>query len=198
MSRHHQNNLEYRLHRGKCHWMWHFVSMTLVALIMAACAPGTGGTGTGPTFNSASLKSNQTLVFINPSLASPPLSPSPTGGSTSTSTASFAFAELDPCTNSQNLSTPNLIFSAQGIEYQQACYGFRYAGEWDIGTGQALSVKGTLVNLNNPKVAISAVLTIVTRSALDSETASITVTLADENNQIKLPSQDIRRLPEFP
>jgi hypothetical protein len=196
MSRHHKNNLEHRLHDGKCHWIRHFMSMALVALIMAACAPGTGGTGTGPIVSSASLTSAQTLLFVNPSLTPPPLAPSPTGERPPS--VSPDFAVLDSCASTQNLSTPYLIFSAQGIEYQQACYGFRYLGAWDISAGQALSVKGTLVNLNNPKIAIPAVLTIVTSSALDTDNASVTVTLADENNQIKLPSQDIRRSPKPP
>jgi hypothetical protein len=190
MINHHKNTTTPRLHNGNLHAIWYLLFMTILAWVLVACAPGTGGTGTGPITSSANLTSAQTLLFVNPRLDSLPASPT-----ISITSGSPDFAELDSCTDAQNLSTPYLIFSAQGIEYQQACYGFRYEGAWDISTGQALSVKGTLVNLFNPKVTIPALLTIVTSSALDSNNASITVTLSDENNQIKLPTQDIRRLP---
>jgi hypothetical protein len=188
MSSHHKNTLEPHLHSGKCHWLWHFLSMILVALVMAACAPGTGGTGTGPITSSASLSSTDNFSFVGSTLS---IGEAPIFIGTVSSFPSItqSFAGLSPCIPSANPTLPSLLLSDQHIQYQADCYAFRYQGSWDLGSTLVLTVKGTIFNINEPELQQPALLTLAASSSLNSESVTVRVTLADTTGLTSLPTQ---------
>jgi hypothetical protein len=188
MSSHHRNNLEHRLHSGKCHWIWHLVCMTLVALIMAACAPGTGGTGTGPITSSANLSSSESLVFTS-ATASTGAVPITTGTVSFPLPSTNSFAGLSPCTLSVTPTVPSLLMSELHIKYQQDCYAFRYQGSWDFDSALNLTVKGAVFNINEPERQQTALLSLVASSSLNSESVTIRVTITDPTSLTSLPAQ---------
>lgn len=231
MSRHYTSITKPHLKGSGYHRLWHFLLIglaALLALLLAACAPGTGGTGTGPvitgtagdgtfdkpevppaptptpapapapgtgspssppTVSITNTTLSQTLVFSAGGLASNPLP-----GSNTTTAVTSGFAGLGFCRIAENFSLPTLYFSAQGIEYAQDCYRFSYLGPWSFDMALGLSVKGTLINIDNPEIRKTAVLMLIASSALNIEDSSIKATLADENNQMSLPTKETRFL----
>jgi hypothetical protein len=188
MSSHHKNTSQPHLHSGEYHWLWYFLSMISVALVMAACAPGTGGTGTGPITSSADLSSTDNFSFVGSTLN---IGEEPIfiGTVSTLPSTTDRFAGLSPCVSSVNSTLPSLLLSGQHIQYQADCYTFRYQGSWELDSALVLKVKGTIFNINEPVLQQTALLTLAASSSLNSESVTVRVTLADATNSTSLPTQ---------
>lgn len=99
-----------------------------MGLLIAACSPGTGGTGTGPAISNTALPVGASLTYNNIA--------STTTSVTSTTTA----APTVVCGNP--VAQVNLLLQPQSIVVTTHCATFTYAGSWVIDATGTVSVQG--------------------------------------------------------
>lgn len=174
-----------------------FVACLLTSLI--ACAPGTGGTGTGPivnVLNSQLIAAGSSFGFA---AAVSQGAPTATPGATPTLPSS-SFNQLPACPAlgvGQTRFTTTLSLSGNGIRYQQDCYIFTYQGSWEFDAALSLSIKGSVTQvLSASSPAQNASLQLRTSESLAAPAVQIRAVLFDNNEAQALPEQVL--LPSTP
>lgn len=180
-----------------------FVSCLITGLF--ACAPGTGGTGTGPVqtvLSSQSITAGNNIVLT--SFGS--LSTTTTMTTTTTTTGgspvppSNSSNQLPACpalSAGQTRVTTTLSLTTSGIQYQQDCYLFTYQGSWEFDAALSLNVKGSVTDVFSPtRPAQDARLQLRASEPLATSAVPIRAVLLDSNGVQTLSEQFL--LPSTP
>jgi hypothetical protein len=149
----------------------------LLAALLVACGPGTGGTGTGPeTVSQSPVFVGSTISYTG--IAPAPLSTTPLPGSTCTALCGTATASL------------SLQLQAQSIALQTGCASFSYSGPWSISAQGEVNVEGsyetvTTVNgqANTSRQTAQLSLVFATPSA---DSSAVTLTLRNAQGDVLL------------
>lgn len=158
---------------------------TLLSLFMllAACSPGTGGTGTGPISaqpapNGTAGPAPVTVPTTVPNVASNPPPNLPV--STQFSTATF-YSNFDPATGTAGQTSGvavNAQLQSQGIVISTACATFTYAGTWAAAADGKITVQGVYTSAATTAGQTAAQTTPSSQSA----TATITISGLEGND----------------
>jgi hypothetical protein len=164
----------------------------LAALVLTACGPGTGGTGTGPPVaNTPTAFANS--VFTSPGTGSSTAVPAPNPSATPTATATCAAV----CAGSLQSQALSLILQAESIVLSSPCATFTFTGLWGASaTGESV-VQGTLesttvVNGQTSRTTQSASLTLQFAGTADSSNI-VTLSIRDGAGNLLLPSVTLQR-----
>ncbi|MGA8514334.1 MAG: hypothetical protein WB821_06135, partial [Burkholderiaceae bacterium] len=144
-----------RLFKHAAYWL-----CIAAALILAACGPGTGGTGTGPQ-SIAAFAANYISV---PSTGTAVGSTTPSTGASSATTATFS-----------------LQLQTTGIVLTSACAGFDYAGAWSVSATGEISVQGLYAStgaggLTSPPPQAAVLNIALTNTSADSASLTLRIT----------------------
>jgi hypothetical protein len=155
---------------------------TLLSLFMllAACSPGTGGTGTGPVSAQPTAPTGTAgpapVPTTVPNGSPPPSLPV----STQFNTATF-YSNFDPATGSVSQATGvavNAQLQSQGIVISTACATFTYAGPWTAAADGKITVQGDYTSAATTAGQTAGPTTPSSQSA----TATITITSLGGND----------------
>jgi hypothetical protein len=152
-------------------------SLAWLALLLAACGPGTGGTGTGPEAG-APVAIAAPGVYNGVYTANPSSAPAtPTGCASCTSTQAV-----------------NLQVQTDSLQVSSPCFTFTYAGPWSAAADGSVAVQGTYTQLSAkaPTGTSSQAATLTLRFAAGND--SVQVTIQDAAGQTLLPPVTLQRV----
>jgi hypothetical protein len=154
------------------------LAFTLVASL-AACGPGTGGTGTGP---------------ITPTVGfSGGVSGTTTGGTTSGTAAGGAIATppAAPCT--ADCPQAHLRLDTERVELAAPCLRFVFTGSWAVDAGGVAVLAGTLETARGTATATSKAALRLQFSSAGIDSAQVNITLSnDAGNALLGPATLVR------
>jgi hypothetical protein len=168
-----------------------------VALLIAACGAGTGGTGTGPQGSIAGAPA-LTADVVSPaappatSPATPPstsATDSPpalsTSGDTTTNALSPAPDPRQPVFATWSQSDVSATFEAAKIVITQGCAKFEYAGDWALDAKQQVQVQGTYTPCASGATPLNASLVVqIHPSAQGTPPQTLSVLITDATGQV--------------
>jgi hypothetical protein len=165
----------------------------LAALLLSACGPGTGGTGTGPSVG-ASPTGFTSSYFTNGTVGTvtaPVATPSQPGG-----TCTVA------CTASLDNQALRLYLQADRIELSTPCATFTFAGPWSLSATGEATVQGVLestvlVNGQAVRSSQNANLTLIFPNGLESSNA-VNLSLKDSTGKLLLAPVNLQRAASAP
>ena len=144
----------------------------VVAAIVSACGPGTGGTGTGPEAALSFSTAGATPGSASPSSATPPGMPAPSCSSGCTGTS----LRLDPTR----------------LEVAAPCLSFVFEGRWQPDPSGAVVVDGA-VRQDPAAVASEPARLRLQFPDLPERSAEVTLTLSDAQGRLLLGPLMLRR-----
>jgi hypothetical protein len=148
----------------------------LMAALLVACGPGTGGTGTGPEPTSQSpVLAGSTISYTG--IAPLPLSGIPTPAATpipgSTCTAL--------CGTGTGTTSLSLQLQSQSIALHASCANFSYSGPWSISAQGEVNVEGryeTVITVNGqPSTSSQAARLNLLFDTPSADSSAVTITL---------------------
>ncbi len=138
------------------------LAITLVASL-AACGPGTGGTGTGPITPTVGFSGSATGSLLTGSTAG--------GSSVTTPPASGCTADC---------ALANLRLDADRVELTTPCLRFVYTGSWAVDAGGLAVLAGTLETAQGTATATSKAALRLQFSSAGIDSAQVNMTLTNE------------------
>ncbi len=156
------------------------LTVPLLVLLLVACGPGTGGTGTGPVAGAPVPAGSPTLssVYNGVYTANPSSAPAtPTGCASCTSTQAV-----------------NLQVQTDSLQVSSPCFTFTYAGPSSAAADGSVAVQGTYTQLSAaaPTGTSSQAATLTLRFAAGND--SVQVTIQDAAGQTLLPPVTLQRV----
>jgi hypothetical protein len=178
----------------------------LAVLLLTACGPGTGGTGTGPNaagspttltssyFTSGGAGTVTAAPLPNPSTV-PTVSPTSTTGLPTPTCTSSCASNLD----GQAIS---LHLQADRITLSTPCATFTYAGVWSVSAAGETTVQGVwessaVVNGQTSRSSQNASLTLGFPNSLDGS-STVTVSIKDSAGRLLLGPATLQRAAAAP
>jgi hypothetical protein len=183
------------------------IGLCLVALlVLSACGPGTGGTGTGPSVGSSPTPLTSSY-FASPGAGAVPNAPlpnpatPPTGAPTATPSQP-AFTCTASCASNLDTRALSLHLQADRITLSSPCATFTFAGPWSISATGDTTVVGMLestvtVNGQTSRASQSASLTL--SFAGDAQSSpSVGVRITDSTGRLLLSPVTLLRAADAP